>query len=344
MRESEAKQSLEQNVYQLWSEICSRAIPASRITGTPKWLWRNRYTANMPVAHLLLALLVVFVWGTNFVVIKLGLVTLPPLLFAALRFAFSALPWMLFIKRPKVSYKLLAAFGTLLGAGQFGLMFIAMKADISPGLASLVIQMQVFFTIGLSIALLGERIRWFQVAGLLLAIAGIAVLLSHMDASLTVKGLVLVLLAALSWACANMVAKHAARQDARLDMLAFMVWSSAFAVPPLLLFSLALEGPAAIEQGLIASGWVAWGAVLWQATGNTLFGYAAWNWLLARYPAATVTPVALLVPVFGMSASALWLGESLAAWKLTAGALVMVGLMITVLGGRLTPAAQPATR
>jgi O-acetylserine/cysteine efflux transporter len=342
MRES--KQNLKQNVYQLWSEICNRAIPALRFVGTPKGLWRNRYTASMPVAHLLLALLVVFVWGTNFVVIKLGLATLSPLLFAALRFAFSALPWMLFIARPKVSWKLLAAFGVLLGAGQFGLMFIAMKADISPGLASLVIQMQVFFTIGLSIALLGERIRWFQVAGLLLAIAGIAVLLSQMDASLTIKGLVLVLLAALSWACANMVAKHAARQDAKLDMLAFMVWSSAFAVPPLLLLSWMVEGSAAIVQGISTSGWIAWSAVLWQAAGNTLFGYAAWNWLLARYPAATVTPVALLVPVFGMSASALWLGESLAAWKLAAGALVMAGLIITVFGSRLTPAVQPAAR
>jgi O-acetylserine/cysteine efflux transporter len=289
----------------------------------------------MPAAHLLLALFVVFVWGTNFVVIKLGLATLPPLWFAALRFAFSALPWMFFIRRPPVAWRWLAAFGFLLGAGQFGLMFIAMNADISPGLASLVIQMQVFFTIALAMVWMGERIRWFQIAGLLLAIGGIGVLLSHMDASLTVKGLVLMLLAALAWACANLVAKMAARQTPKLDMLGFMVWSSVFAVPPLVLLSLLFEGPAVIAQGTASAGWVAWSAVLWQAVGNTLFGYAAWNWLLARYPAATVTPVALLVPVFGMSASALWLGESLAWWKLAAGALVMGGLMITVFGARL---------
>jgi O-acetylserine/cysteine efflux transporter len=183
-----------------------------------------RYTAAMPAAHLLLALLVVFVWGTNFVVIKLGLATLPPLLFAALRFALSALPWMLFIRRPPVAWRWLASFGVLLGAGQFGLLFLAMKADISPGLASLVIQMQVFFTIGLSIVLLGERIRWFQIAGLVLALVGVALLLSHLDASLTMKGLILTLLAAASWAAANLVAKHAARQAPHLDMLGFMVW------------------------------------------------------------------------------------------------------------------------
>jgi O-acetylserine/cysteine efflux transporter len=303
-----------------------------------------RYTAAMPAAHLLLALLVVFVWGTNFVVIKLGLATLPPLLFAALRFALSALPWMLFIRRPPVAWRWLAAFGVLLGAGQFGLLFIAMKADISPGLASLVIQMQVFFTIGLSIVLLGERIRWFQIAGLVLALVGVALLLSHLDASLTVKGLILTLLAAMSWAAANLVAKHAARQAPSLDMLGFMVWSSAFAVPPLVLFSLIFEGPAAMAQGLANSGWVAWSAVLWQALGNTLFGYGVWNWLLARYPAATVTPAALLVPVFGMSASAWWLGESLAWWKLAAGALVMGGLIVNVFGARWHAPVKVAAR
>jgi O-acetylserine/cysteine efflux transporter len=296
----------------------------------------------MPLSHMLLALLVVFVWGTNFVVIKLGLATLPPLLFAALRFALSALPWALLIRRPPVPWHLLAAFGVLLGAGQFGLLFIAMKSDISPALASLVVQTQVFFTIGLSMVLMGERVRWYHVLGLCMALAGIGVLIAHMDASLTAKGLVLVLLAALSWAGANLVAKRAAQQTQRLDMLGFMVWSSCFAVVPLAGLSLWLEGPAVISQGLHASGWVAWGAVVWQALGNTLFGYAAWNWLLARHAAATVTPMALLVPVFGMSASALWLGESLAWWKLTAGALIMAGLGVNLLGAYMQAALKQA--
>jgi O-acetylserine/cysteine efflux transporter len=289
------------------------------------------------MTHVLLALLVVFVWGTNFVVIKLGLATFSPLLFASLRFAFSALPWVLFISRPKVRWRLLATYGVLLGAGQFGLLYLAMKSDISPGLASLVIQMQVFFTIALSVVLLGERMRWFQAVGLALAVGGIATLIWHLDASLTIKGLVMVLCAAFAWAGANMVAKHAARETQRLDMLALVVWSSVFAAPALLLLSLIFEGPADIARGLTTSGWTAWGALLWQAFGNTLFGYAAWNWLLTRYPAATVTPMALLVPVFGMSASAWWLGESLVWWKLGAGALVLAGLAVTVLGPQVLP-------
>ena len=288
----------------------------------------------MSPSHLLLALSVVFIWGTNFVVIRWGLDGLPPFLFATLRFAFSALPWLLFIRRPAVPWHKLAAFGVLLGVGQFALLFLAMRADISPGLASLVIQVQVFFTIGLSMVALGERVRGYQLVGLLLAVAGLAVIASHLDATLTVKGLALILAAAFFWACANMVVKTVGR----VDMLGFMVWTSLFAVPPLLGLSLWLEGPQLIATSVVNASAGVWACVLWQAIGNTLFGYGAWNWLLSRYPAATVTPMALLVPVFGMGASALSLGEPLPAWKLGAGALVLCGLVVIVVWPRLRAA------
>lgn len=291
----------------------------------------------MPVPHLLLALAVVFVWGTNFVVIKLGLAELPPFLFAALRFALSAFPFLLFIRRPATAWRTLAAFGVLLGAGQFGLLFLAMRADISSGLASLVIQVQVFFTIGLAIAWRGERVRPLQWAALALAVAGMAVIAWRTDGSVTPLGLGLVLAAAFCWACANLVVQSAGK----IDMLAFMVWSSLFAVPPLALLSLVFEGPAAIGTALQSASPAAWGAVAWQAVGNTLFGYGAWNWLLSRHRAATVTPSALLVPVFGMAASAWWLAEPLPGWKLAAAALVIAGLALNVLAGRRA-AAQAA--
>lgn len=275
----------------------------------------------------MLALAVVAVWGTNFVVIRWGLDGLPPFLFATLRFLCSALPWLLFIRRPAVAWRKLAAFGVLLGAGQFGLLFLAMQGRITPGLASLVVQTQVFFTIGLSLLALGERVQPYQLGGLALAVAGLAVIGSHLDAQVTVAGIGLVLAAAFFWSGANLVAKSAGR----VDMLGFMVWSSVFAVPPLLLLSLLMEGPAAIGAGLARAGTGVWAAVAWQAVGNTLFGYGAWNWLLARHPAATVTPMALLVPVFGMGASALVLGEPLPGWKLGAGALVLAGLVLIVL-------------
>lgn len=285
----------------------------------------------MTPLHLLLAIAVVFVWGTNFVVIKLGLASLPPFAFATLRFLFSALPWLLFIKRPPVPWRTLIAFGVLLGDGMFGVLFYAMRADISPGLASLVVQVQVFFTIGLSMVLLAERVRSYQLAGLALCVAGLGVILWHVDASVTVKGLLLSLAAALSWGSANVIAKQAGK----VDMLGFMVWSSLFAVPPLLAASVWLEGWDAIPRGLAHAGPGLWSAVLWQALGNTLFGFGAWNWLLSRYSAATVAPTALLVPAFGMSASALYLGEPLQSWKIAATLLVIAGLAVNVAGTRL---------
>lgn len=285
----------------------------------------------MPLSHLLLALAIVFVWGTNFVVIKLGLAELPPFLFAALRFLFSAFPFVLLIRRPAVGWSRLAAFGVLLGAGQFGLLFHAMRADISPGLASLVVQSQVFFTIGLSVVINRERVRPVQWLALALAVAGIVLIAVKQDAAATLVGLGTVLCAAFCWACANLVAKSAGK----VDMLGFMVWTSVFAVPPLLALSLVFEGPQLMWHSLTQAGAAAWAAVAWQAVGNTLFGYGAWNWLLSRHPAATVTPSALLVPVFGMAASAWWLGESLPDWKLAAAALVIAGLTLNVLASRM---------
>ena len=286
--------------------------------------------ARFPPWHAALALAVVAVWGTNFVVIKIALGTVPPLLLAVLRFAFAVLPAVLFIRRPAVPWRQLAAYGVLIGVGQFGLLYLAIDGRISPGLASLVVQTQVFFTIGLAIVLAGERVRAYQWLALALAAGGIAIIAWHTGGDTTAAGLVLVIAAALAWAGGNMVA----RASGRVDMLGYVVWSSAFAVPPLLALSLWFEGPARIGQALADADAAVWAAVLWQSLGNTLFGYAAWGWLLARHPAATVAPMALGVPVFGMLAAALLLREALPAWKLGAAALVLAGLAINMLWPR----------
>jgi O-acetylserine/cysteine efflux transporter len=278
-------------------------------------------------AHLLLAVAVVAVWGTNFVVIKIALEHLPPLLLAALRYAFAFLPAALFLRKPPVGWGRLGAYGVLIGVGQFGLLFMAMRSEISPGLASLVIQTQVFFTIGLAMLLNGERPQVHQGVGLALAAGGIAVIAANTGGHVTVLGLGLVLLAAFSWACGNLVAQR----GPRVDMLAWVVWASLAAVPPLVLLSWVFEGLPAIRAGLAAADAMTWAAVVWQAVGNTLFGYAAWGWLLARYPAAVISPLALGVPVFGLASSALVLGEAVQGWKLLAAALVMAGLSVSLL-------------
>lgn len=289
----------------------------------------------MPLPHLLLALAVVMVWGTNFVVIKGALADLPPLLLATLRFTFSALPWLLWVRRPAVAWRYLIVYGTLIGA-QFGLLFLSMRQDITPGLASLVIQSQVFMTLVLVALVQHEKLLHLQLTGLALAALGMATIawqsIVHGDATVTPWGLTLVLVAALCWALSNLVS----RAVGRIDMLGFIVWSSVFAVPPLLALSWLVEGPQTIVHALSHAGWAAWAAVAWQAVGNTLFGFGAWAWLMARHPAATVAPMALLVPVFGMGASALWLAEPLPLWKLVAASMVMGGLGLSVFSTRQT--------
>jgi len=288
---------------------------------------------RLPASHALLALAVVAVWGTNFVVIKWALVALPPLLLGVLRFALVFAPAALFIPKPAVGWGPLARYGVLIGAGQFGLLYLAMNGHISPGMASLVVQTQVFFTIGLAMFADGEKVRSYQWLALVMASAGILVIGWHTGGDTTLLGLAMVLAAALAWAFGNQVA----RRMGRVDMLGVVVWSSVFALPPLITLSLIVEGPARWMQGFAAADAGVWAAVAWQAVGNALFGYAAWGWLLARHPAATVAPMALLVPVFGMSASALLLAEGLPAWKLVAAALVLAGLALNLLGSRLLP-------
>ena len=288
--------------------------------------------------HALLALAVVAVWGTNFVVIKLGLAHLPPLLFATLRFTFALFPAVFFLKRPKVPWRDLAAYGVLIGAGQFGVLYVAMSGHISPGLASLVVQTQVFFTIGLSMWLTAERLKGFQWAALGLAAIGIGVIAAHADGMTTPLGLGLTIIAAASWAGGNIVA----RRSGQIDMLAYVVWASLFSVPPLFIMSMIFEGWPAMVRGVETASLGTWAAVLYQSVANSLFGYVAWGWLLARHPAATIAPLSLLVPVFGMAASAALLAEPLPAWKLFAAALVMSGLALNLfwpmLRRRLAPA------
>jgi O-acetylserine/cysteine efflux transporter len=203
--------------------------------------------------------------------------------------------------------------------------------------------MQVFFTIGLSVWLFRERLKPATVAGVVLGASGLATIALHLDATVTLKGVGIIVAAAFCWACANIVVKKAVQSSGHsIDMLAFVVWSSIFAVPPLLVLALAFEGGAASWQAITNARWDAWAALVWQAAGNTLIGYVAWNWLIARYDAAVVTPYALLIPVFGMGSSALMLGEPLPPWKWLAAALVIGGIALITLAAR-RGSARPIT-
>ncbi len=282
---------------------------------------------QLPFSHLLLALAIVAVWGTNFVVIKMSLASFPPFLFAALRYAFALLPVVFFVAKPKVPWSNLCVYGVAVGVGQFGVLYFAINGHISPGLASLVIQTQVFFTIGFAMFFANEKLRLYQAVAVGVAMIGLGIIAVHTDSTTTVLGLALVVLAGFSWGIAN----TASRRAGSINMFSYVVWASAFAVPPLALISFVFEGGwESISYSMAAAPPGAWLGVLWQAWGNTLFGYAAWGWLLSKHPAAVVAPAPLLVPIFGMGSSAFFLDESLPLWKILAAGLVIAGLMVNL--------------
>lgn len=284
----------------------------------------------MPPRDLLLAGVVILAWGSNFTAMKIALEELPPLLFVGLRFAI-LLPLLVLLPRPAVSWGTILAVGALINTGQFAFLFAAMRADVTAGLASLLLQAQVPFTILLSALVLGERVRPVQAAGIALAIAGLAVFALGSGGNLTRLGLALVLCGALCWACGNLVLKWL---DG-VNMLALFVWASLVPPLPMLGLSLAVEAPGPVEAiaGLSLRGWA---AVIYVAAFSTVIGYSLWAYLMSRHPAAVVTPFALLIPVVGIATSAAVLGERLTAAEIAGAAVVMAGLTVTLLGPRLT--------
>ncbi|MDB5763244.1 MAG: Permease of the drug/metabolite transporter superfamily [Herminiimonas sp.] len=277
---------------------------------------------------ILIALMVVVIWGFNFVVIKIGLQGLPPVLFTALRFVFAALPMVFFIKRPAVPWKLLAGYAMFQFALQFTLLFSGMQLGFPPGLASLVIQLQAFFTIGLAVLVLGERPLMTQLAGALIAFSGMALVAAQLDAKATVIGFVMVVSGGFCWGVANIFTK----KIGKVNPLALVVWGSLIASPPLLIASLVIEGPRAWADAAAHLDWLSVGAVLFQSYPNTLVGFGIWSMLMRKYPTASIAPFTLLVPVTGMLSSAAVLGEPLQWWKITAGMLVLCGLALNQFG------------
>ncbi|MFV0135884.1 EamA family transporter [Streptomyces sp. HMX87] len=282
----------------------------------------------MPPSHLGLAVLVAAVWGVNFTVIAIGLDHFPPLLFSALRFLAAALPAVFLVGRPKVAWKWIVGVGLMLGAAKFGLVFMGMDAGMPAGLTSLVLQIQAVFTAVIAAVVLRERPTRIRVVGMLVALAGIGVAAVDEGTSGPLGAFALVVAAAACWGVSNVLTRKASPPDA----LNFMIWVSTVPVLPLLGLSLLLEGPSRDLAALRALDWQGAGTVLFVAWVATVFGFGAWGWLLRRHPASTVAPFSLLVPVFGMSSAALFLGEPVTPLRWCAAALLVAGVTLTTVG------------
>lgn len=285
----------------------------------------------MPLKHIGLLILATAVWGFNFVAIKTGLKNVEPLTFSALRFFFSTFPLIFFIKRPKLPWKKLIFYGLFTYVGQFSLMFTALHGGFSAGLASLVLQMQAFFTIGLAVLFLHEKPLLFQILGTLVAACGVLVVALHTGGDVMAAGLVMLLLAAFSWASGNILTKS----FGKIDMFGLVIWSSFVAFPPFLVMAYVFEGKEAVIHGINELQGLTLLALAYIVLLSTYFGYTLWNKMLAEYSAATVAPFTLLVPAFGMLSASFFLGEEYPLWKLGATVLIISGLALNQFGGKL---------
>ncbi|WP_369378812.1 EamA family transporter [Streptomyces sp. cg36] len=292
----------------------------------------------MRPVHIALAVLVTAVWGVNFTVIEVGLGHFPPLLFSALRFLVAALPAVFFVGRPKVAWKWVVAVGLVLGVAKFGLLFIGMNEGMPAGLSSLVLQIQAVFTAVVAMVALGERPGRTRLFGMAVALAGIAVAAVDEGASGPLLGFSLTVAAAACWGVSNVLTRKAAPPDA----LNFMVWVSTVPVLPLIALSLLFEGPGRDADALASLDLGGAGSLVYVAWCSTVFGFGAWGHLLRHHPASSVAPFSLLVPVFGMSSAALFLGEPVGPLRWCAAALLVGGVALTSLPRRSAGPAGPA--
>jgi O-acetylserine/cysteine efflux transporter len=304
---------------------------AVKLTNTPRNVYSLLRVApatmrGMPARSAALLVLVAAVWGVNFVLIHVGLDHYPPLLFNALRFTCMALPAVFLVGRPRVPWKWVLSFGFLLGVVKFGLLFISLDLGMPPGLSSLLLQVQVIFTVAIAGVVLSERPRREQLTGGAVAFTGLIVIGIDRAASAPILPFLLVVAAALAWGVTNTISRVAQPPDA----LAMLVWASL--VPPIPLFGLSLlfEGPGEVGAALASTDLAGLGALAFVAFAAGLFGFAAWTAMLKRHSAASVTPFALLVPVFGMGSAALFLGERPGGVELIGGAVVLLGVLLTL--------------
>lgn len=292
----------------------------------------------MPLKDSLLAVMVVVIWGTNFVVVDEGLDGVPALLFLAMRFVVVLVPAVFLVPRPAARWQDVAAIGAFMSLGQFGLLYLALEADMPPGLASLVLQAQVLFTVLIATLSLGERPTGRQVVAVLVGAVGLAVVGLGRSASTPLVALLLTLAAALSWAIGNVLSRRVRSASG----LSLTVWSGLVVPVPMVALSLVVDGPDEVGHALTHLPLTAVLATAYTAYLASLVGYGTWNLLLGRHPAAAVVPFALLVPVVGMLAAWVVQGETPNAAESVGGVLLLLGVATTTLRARAREPA-PAT-
>ena len=302
----------------------------------------------MTLLHIALAVLVAFIWGVNFTFIAWALESFPPLMLTALRFFFTAVPLVLFLKPPKFNRTLfIYAIGTFVM--QYAFVFTAMHLGASAGLTALLLQVQIFITVLLAYIILGESVSRMQIIGMLVGVLGLGVIALNLGGDMPLIGFICILIAAIGWSFGNIASKQASTQQSTsnistaspvnsnnkasnrtsaLSALSLVVWGGLIACIVLTLSSLLFENEAWTLATFTQASFKSWLSLGFIVYISTLIGFGLWAHLLAQNTASKVMPFALLVPIFGMATSVLLIGEVVTWWKMLAMVLILSGLIL----------------
>lgn len=278
-----------------------------------------------------LGLLVMFIWGINFAVIKLGVNDVNPLVVTAMRFTLAAIPLVFFVKKPDVQWRYLISYGVVFGLGVWGMASWSITEGLSAGMASVLLQANVLFGIAIGAVVFKESLSLVKLCGVAIALLGLMTALYATDGSVTIAGVMLILTAALCWSLTSTIVK----KSNTTQVFAFSLWGMLFAPVPLLALAVFLNGPEVLVEAVEVWSWNASFSVIFQAYPTTLFGYWVWNKLLVKYPLSTATPLTLLVPVFGLIGGYLVFEETMTSLQILASALILSGILVIVFAPKL---------
>lgn len=291
----------------------------------------------MKKKDMLVALLVVIIWGANFTVIKLGLGGVPSMLLVALRYLLTAFPAVFIVKKPDTEWKYIILFGLFVGVLQFSCLFYAMEIGMPAGLASIVLQIQAFISPIMAMIFLKEKIKLKQIVGSLIAMAGLVIIataaVSGGISAIPLSAIILTAFAPIFWAASNIISRiaseKAASEGKKLDMFSMVVWSGLIPPVPMLIFALVLNTPQEIASAVSNLNGMSIFAVIYLAYGATLFGYGFWSKLIVKYPMGKVAPLSLMVPITGLLTARIVLSENLTAMQWLGAIVILTGLVIT---------------
>jgi O-acetylserine/cysteine efflux transporter len=281
----------------------------------------------MKLIHIMMAILVPFIWGSGFVVAKGAIIDFPPILLMAFRFLVTSLVLVWFVKPPIGSLRALFLIAIVASAIQYSLTFTGLKG-LDAGFAALIVQLEVPFLVILGVVLLGEKPGIKKWIGIIIAFSGVGLLVGKVEFGNAWLSVSLVVLGALTWAIGQILV----RKLKNIDGLTITAWVAIFATPQLFVMSFLFEKN---QVNLILNAKMSvWWAVLYLGLVMTALGYYFWYTLIRTYQVEKVAPFLLLLPVFSLAGGVIFLGEALSFMKVIGGLVVILGIAFVSLEKR----------